>query len=358
MKIARIDEKDWSLERRCDFRAAMLRAEFTALRLGLLREKGEQAFADCQRFNLRRHQRKYFLTGSEKLGITGETDAIKSAKYHFLSNTLGGIDMEYIEETPKKVWIRYRGGLFLYGDATFGIPPSITRATFSGWHPYNGISLNNPRLGFVCTKVVEDGEPYYEGYFLEYDHDLDPSERMAYAFVMDSPDFDPEKAPKLDPKLWPPDRIHRTKRSFMRQYVESLIETFLDLHGEPRASEIVTLAYRGVPAVYFLGWMKDLGITGNNAQSLVSFFEIMEEFDEDKVEIISESSTRFLLRKKSNKLFRGTKIPSGIMRAMFEYKIMCAKILNPKIKVKLTKLLSDGDPYDEWIVEDVANRLF
>jgi hypothetical protein len=83
----------------------------------------------------------------------------------------------------------------------------------------------------------------------------------------------------------------------------------------------------------------------------------VENFDGDEVEIIHESSTRFVMRKTSNKLFSGMKIPSGIIRAMFESKIMCAKILNPRIKVKLTKLLSDGDPYDEWIVEDVKKRM-
>lgn len=358
MKIAKIDEKEWPLKRQCDFIAEMWRAEFNALRLGVLREKGEQALVETQRFNLRRHQRKYFLSGLEKLGIKGATDAIKAAKYHYFSNMLGGLDMEYVEETPNKVWIRYRGDLFLYRDGSFALPASVPRATFSGWHPFNGISLNNPKLGFVCTKVVEDGEPYYEGYFLEYDHDLDPSERMAYKFVTESPDFDPNKAPKLDPNLWPPDRIHRTKRSYMRQYVESFVETLLDLYGAPRACEIISLAYRGVSAVYFPSWFKELGITGNNALSLTSFFEIVENFNEEEVEIVSESARKFVMRKSSNKLFQGIKIPSEVMRAMFEFKIMCAKMLNPRVKVKLTKLLSDGDSCDEWIVEDVKERLF
>jgi hypothetical protein len=358
MKIAKINEKEWSFKQQCNFRAEMWRAEFASLRLALLRVKGEQALAEAQKFNLRRHQKKYFLPGLKKLGITGESDAIKAAKYHYLSNILGGIDMEYIEENPKKVWIRYRGDMFLYGDGVFALPPSVTRATFAGWHPFNGLSLNNSKLGFVCTKVVEDGEPYYEGYFKEYEYDLDSSERMTYKFVSDSPDFEPDNAPKLDPNLWTNDRIYRTKRSFMRQYIESFIKTLLDLYGVPGACEVVSSAYLAVPTVYFTKWIQELGISGNNAQSLVSFFEISEEFDEDEVEIITESPTRYLMRKSSNKLFRYMKIPTSIIRAIFEYKIMCAKILNPRIKVKLTKLLSEGDSYDEWIVEDVLNRLF
>ena len=144
----------------------------------------------------------------------------------------------------------------------------------------------------------------------------------------------------------------------MRQYVESIVETLLDLFGAPRACGIISLAYRNIATLYFSLWLKELGIAGKDATSLTRFFEIVETFNEEKVEVVSESSSKFVMRKTSNKLFQGLKVPSEVIRGMFEFKIMCARMLNARVKVRLTKLLSEGDSCDEWTIEDVKERLF
>jgi len=65
---------------------------------------------------------------------------------------------------------------------------------FAGWHPHNGVSLGCPQLGFVVTKVFQDGEPYDEGYFEEFDQPLLPEDRVQYRPVTRSPDFDPDRS--------------------------------------------------------------------------------------------------------------------------------------------------------------------
>ena len=89
--------------------------------------------------------------------------------------------------------------------------------------------LNKPKLGFVLCRGFADGEPYAEGYFMEYDHELTPEERFRFDPSETMPPFDPETAPKLDPEVWPPDRIAKSKRNFGRGYVEESILSLLEI---------------------------------------------------------------------------------------------------------------------------------
>src|SRR5579859_632749 len=110
-----LDPSYWTLERRCETIASYWAAQWGCLQLMLLRERGADELGDVKRQILRRHQRAHFLAGLEKLGIDrGLPPAVVAARYHYLSNALGNLQMEYIEESPKKVWIRYRAPSFSF----------------------------------------------------------------------------------------------------------------------------------------------------------------------------------------------------------------------------------------------------
>ena len=77
---------------------------FSALTAMTLREKGEEAVHRLWFDLLRRHQVGHYREGLRKLGIgDNESPAVAAAKYHYFTNTPGGLDLEYIEESPKKV---------------------------------------------------------------------------------------------------------------------------------------------------------------------------------------------------------------------------------------------------------------
>ena len=89
---------------------------------------------------------------------------------------------EYGYESDRKAWVRYPPPRWIWdGTAICGIPSEVSRAMMRGWHGHNGVLLVNPRLGFVCTMQTTDGQPGLEGYFYEYDHDLEPNERLRFA---------------------------------------------------------------------------------------------------------------------------------------------------------------------------------
>ena len=77
----------------------------------------------------RRQQLEKFLPGLEKLGLRHLPHAVACAQYHYLSNDVGGVRVEYMYESGRKAWVRYVPPRWLYDGATIcAVPREITRA--------------------------------------------------------------------------------------------------------------------------------------------------------------------------------------------------------------------------------------
>jgi len=120
-----------------------------------------------------------------------------------------------------------------------------------GWHAQNGVMLNNPRLGFVCTKQTVDGQSALEGYYYEYARDLLPHERLRFAREEDAPNFDPNQAPRLPVEDWPPARLAKAHRNYAMQYVCSAFPTALQLWGPHEASHRLRMVGKMVGMQFF-----------------------------------------------------------------------------------------------------------
>ena len=179
----------------------------------------------------RRQQRARFLPGLLKLGIDGLPHAVACAQYHYLSNKVGGVKVEYVRESDRKAWVRYPPPRWIWsGTAVCGIPTEVSRAMLWGWHANNGPVLGNPRLGFVCTGQTVDGQPGLEGYYLEHDRDLMPEERLRFSPGEICPPFDPTQAPVLASDAWPEARLLKVLRNYAMEYVTSILpETIAEL---------------------------------------------------------------------------------------------------------------------------------
>ena len=122
----------------------------------------------------RQHQEK-FLSSLAKLGLDSLPPAVLAAQYHYLSNTIGGVNVEYMYEADRKSWVRFVHPRWMYeGTALCAVPIEVSHGFLKGWYAQNGVSLGNPRLGFVCTGQTTDGQPGLEGYYYEYDRELAP----------------------------------------------------------------------------------------------------------------------------------------------------------------------------------------
>src|SRR5579863_7310861 len=96
-----------TLKRRVDVAGMFGWSVVSGITAIVLREKGEAALNNVWRSLMTAEQSHRFIEALEKLGIKGDTPAVTAAKYHYFSNSIGGINMQYMEESPKKVWIRY-----------------------------------------------------------------------------------------------------------------------------------------------------------------------------------------------------------------------------------------------------------
>ncbi|MGH8864212.1 MAG: hypothetical protein ACREVZ_06155 [Burkholderiales bacterium] len=235
-------------------------AFFTGIVLYTVSRHGTDKAAELVYEIFCRQRRERFLPGLQKLGLDKLPHAVAAAQYHYLSNHIGGVAVEYMFESDRKAWIRYAAPRWIWsGTALCGIPTEVSRAMLNGWHAQNGTMLNNPRLGFVCTKQTVDGQSGLEGYYYEYDRDIAPHERLRFARDEDAPDFDPNVAPQLPIETWPSSRLAKAHRNYAMEYVRSAFPTALQLWGPDQAAHSLRMAGRMIGMQFYHETAKGLG---------------------------------------------------------------------------------------------------
>lgn len=237
-------------------------AWFTGTVLHAVARHGEAVAAELV-FRVFRHQQQVaFLPGLKKLGLDALPPAVAAARYHYLSNFIGGVSVEYVEESPHKAWIRYPPPRWVWPGATIcGIPSSVNAAMLRGWHANNGVMLGRLGLGFVCTGQTVDGDPGLEGYYIEHDRDLAEDERLRFAKQERMPRFDPALAPTLPAASWPPERIAKAKRGYAMEYCRTVMQAAIGLLGEEQGGALLGHAGRLVGMQHAHAMMAALGVT-------------------------------------------------------------------------------------------------
>ncbi len=251
-------------------------AYLTGLILMVVSRRGAHDAGELVFRLFRRQQLEKFLPGLEKLGLRGLPDAVACAQYHYLSNDLGGVRVEYMYESDRKAWIRYVPPRWMYdGTAICGVPSEVSRAVLRGWHANNGVLLGNPRLGFVCTKQTTDGQPGLEGYYHEADRDLAPEERLRFEPGEAGPDFDPARAPRVDSATWPADRLAKASRNYSMTYVRTMLIELASLFGPAEAVRLGGLAARQIGMQFYPATAALLDIDAGGAETFSRYLTAM-----------------------------------------------------------------------------------
>lgn len=349
-----------------DLRADALLAEkfwgrtFSGLTAITFREKGDAAFRQLWFDTLRAHQSDHFLKGLRKLGIReDEPPAVQAAKYHYFTNAIGGLKMEYIEESPKKVWIRYLAPMWTYaGIAMLALPGHARRTMGSAWHPRNGQLLGAPGLQYVRSKTIMEGDPYDEGYFVEHDHPISPDEALLFKVEIRTPEFDPSKAPILDPVLWPEERKLKARPKFAGGYVARTISVLLTKFGLDSTSYIVAQTMRCLAIQYIHELKQDQKIVGNDIVAVISLFSgLLRACRQDfQVEWINDRKCQLVLS--SYKPFTW-EVPNDLRDALFHFQRMGTRVLNGRLKVTRQHEPEYGAVEREiWTFEDTGRWLW
>ena len=233
----------------------------------------------------RRQQQERFLPGLDKLGLSHLPPAVAAAQYHYLSNWIGGVHVEYMYETDRKAWIRYPPPRWIWkGTAICGVPGEVSRAMLRGWHANNGVALGNPNLGFVCTKQSVDGQDGLEGYYCEYDHALELDQRLVFARHLEAPLFDPANAPALPVASWPKPRLEKAYRNYAMEYVRTAAPVMVQLFGPEDAGYLLHLTGKLIGMQYFDEIARGFRVAPRTAQeSSTTFLCALFEAQDDVV---------------------------------------------------------------------------
>ncbi len=110
---------------------------------------------------------------------------------------------------------------------------------------------DNLKLGFVCTKQSVDGQDGLEGYYYEYDHPLEPDQRLVFARHLEAPVFDPASAPALPVASWPRPRLEKAYRNYAMEYVRTAAPVMVQLFGPDDAGHLLHLTGKLIGMQYF-----------------------------------------------------------------------------------------------------------
>lgn len=222
--------------------ADLYHAFFTGLILTVVTRRGTAAAAEFVFRVFRRQQQERFLSGLDKLGLRHLPPAVAAAQYHYLSNWIGGVNVEYMFESDRKAWIRYPPPRWIWrGTAICAIPGEVSRAMLRGWHGNNGAALGDLRLGFVCTKQSVDGQDGLEGYYYLHDAPLEIDQRVVFARHLEAPIFDAANAPALPVESWPRPRLEKAYRNYAMEYVRTAAPVAVQVFGPEDAAYLLHL---------------------------------------------------------------------------------------------------------------------
>ena len=263
----------------------------TGLILMLASRAGPTRAAEVVFRTFRRQQLARFLPGLQKLGLSELPHAVACAQYHYLSNQVGGVKVEYVYENDRKAWVRYPPPRWIWsGTAICGIPSEVSRAILRGWHANNGVVLGNPRLGFVCTGQTVDGQPGLEGYYKEWDRDLAPEERLQFSPGERCPPFRADLAPRLPEASWPEERLRKVLRNYAMEYITSILPETIAVLGPEEGGHIAGAAARLVGMQTFDEIKALLGGVELGAKGFSAAFARLARGQGDNAELRLEST--------------------------------------------------------------------
>lgn len=322
---------------------------FTGLILTLVGRRGSSDAARWMHAVFRHQHHEKFLSSFEKLGLVDMPHAVACAAYHYLSNSIGGVSVEFMKESDRKAWVRFVPPRWVYpGAAICGVPSEVSRGFLTGWYAQNGVSLKNPRLGFVCTAQTVDGQHGLAGYFLEYDHDLAPDERLVFRPGEMPPPFDPEAAPRLPASDWTTERLARAYRNYAMEYVRSGLPRLIELFGETEGAHLGHLTGRQIGAQSYKEIAGAAGVESDDAEALARLLAWIAEGEGDSA-TVSRDSDGVLLTRTGWRLMRGITNPSrGVMDAWNGLIEGLAMVHNRFLTIDLVARVDHGAPQTVW----------
>src|SRR5438309_548423 len=193
-------------------------------------------------------------------------------------------------------WLKWRAVADLYHAYFTGL--ILTVVTRRGTA---GAALGNLNLGFVCTKQSVEGQDGLEGYYCEYDHALEPGERLVFARHLEAPLFDPATAPALPVASWPKPRLEKAYRNYAMEYVKTAAPVMVQLFGPEDAGYLLHLTGKLIGMQYFDAVAHAIGGRRGAAKDFALLLRALFDAQDDAADI-SASEGHFEISQQTWKL--------------------------------------------------------
>ena len=161
-----------------------------------------------------------------------------------------------------------------------------------GWHAHNGVSLNDPCLGFVCTGTTVDGGAGLEGYYQQYDHPIEAEQRLRFVTDEHCPWIDANTLPRLDHEQWPPERAAKAYRNYALRYIRNALPSVLQVMPIEDAQQLAIRAARQVGMHAYDNISERLSVNDSSARSYLWLLSALLNGAGDRVRLNSNSVTR------------------------------------------------------------------
>ena len=317
---------------------------FLGLQLMVAVEESKQTVFDWMFRLFRKQHEEKFLSSFSKLGLDGLPDAVACAKYHVLSNGIGGVAVEYIAESDTKAWVRFRYPRWMYaGPAICGIPIEAGRGFLHGWYAQNGVSLNNPRLGFVCVSEDVTGQFGLCGYFKEYDHNLSPDERLIFSPDERVPLYDAKVQPLPPQSEWNEVRLLKATRNYAVEYIRNGIASLIEVVGDARAEALACRAARLTGLQHYSVMAATIGAVDGGVEDAARFLVGMFSGMGDEAKVVDQSNSEAEILHEGFRVGRGMSGPTRSVLFKSWTSLWRGAISSHRAPMSLTSEMADED---------------
>jgi hypothetical protein len=328
----------------------------SANRFVLLKRWGLEETCAIEFNFLRKHQETHFVDGCRKLGLLDDPAVIRCAKYHVLSNVLGGLDQGYQEESGR-AWVFYMPPMSMAESAlspccgAINVPKEIWLTGFRAWHANNGALLGNDRLYFTVTDLISEGGPYDGGFFAEADRALRPEERLQIRLGQFR--GRPGPIPRLGPMLWPQGRRDAALKKYSAQYAIGGAAQIAEIKGMDEAVSVFEESVRQI----FLSWARpllaELGIReARSTMRVARLFQSCFALLGDQIDLVDEGRDVLLLHRSSRlsaPQYPGwERPPIEIEGAFARAWSVISRAIGDEVTVSVDGSRAQGAPHTTW----------
>src|SRR4029079_14104509 len=120
-----------------------------------------------------------------------------------------------------------------------------------------------------------------EGYYFEYEHELEPEQRLVFARHLEAPVFDPAQAPAVPVANWPHARLEKAHRNYAMEYVKTAAPVMLQLFGPEDAGYLLHLTGKLIGMQYFDEVARALGLGRGSAADFATFLHALLAAQDD-----------------------------------------------------------------------------